>query len=138
MPSPRYRFYYDQDCGFCVFSMKIARGLDFFARVEFLPIQSRNADPDLGHLSDEERFANSHFVDGHRRVPAGEGVLELFSQLPLVAPWVFLLRLIPGHRKVVERLYAWVAENRFRLMPGATCEFRPSQSEVELPGSEPG
>lgn len=85
----------------------------------------------LDHLPMEERYESSHLLRPDGVVEsAGASALALLSLLPLTAPLAWLLRLLPGHRRLVERLYRWVANNRYRFSPNATCGMtRPPELE---------
>lgn len=87
-----------------------------------MALGSSEAQEVLGHIDIEERFESSHILrpDGVLE-SAGASALTLFSLFPLTAPFVWLVRLIPGHRRFIERGYRWVADNRHRFDENATC-----------------
>lgn len=126
--SPRvpvgYRFYWDADCRLCNRLKRIFSALDWGHRVTFVPLLSEAADIDLGHLSWEERMASSHLVTPEGRVHSrGEGALELCRLLPLLAPLVFVFRLLPYNRQIADRAYGWIA--RHRGVPyGGSCKVQ--------------
>lgn len=87
-----------------------------------MAIGSPKADRYLGELDLDAQWASSHFVGPDGQVlSAGRSAMALFSQLPLFAPFVWLFRLLPGHLALVERLYRYVADNRYRFSPDSTC-----------------
>lgn len=119
---PPYTFFYDHDCGFCVRCKTLAHVLDWRRRVRFVPLAGPEADERLGFMDVVERYASSHLAHPDGRVEsAGAGVLGLAALLPLTAPLVWLYRLLPGHRVVLERLYRIVADHRHQILPGSTC-----------------
>lgn len=112
-----YRFYWDEYCRLCNVCKRIGSVLDWSNKVTFIPLLSDAAEVDLGHLSMEVRMASSHLVTPDHQVrSAGEGVLALGALLPILAPFVFVFRLLPGHRALAEKLYVLVSSNR-----GPTC-----------------
>lgn len=98
--------------------------LDWNKRVRFVALGSPEAERVLGHLG-LERFESSHVLrpDGVLE-SGGDSALTLLSLLPLTAPLAWVWRLVPGHRQLTERAYRWVAENRYRFSPNATCGMR--------------
>lgn len=87
-----------------------------------MAIGSPKADRLLAQLDTEQQWATSHYIgpDG-RLLSGGRSALALFSQIPLTAPFVWLFRLLPGHLSLVERLYVYIAENRYKFDPNSTC-----------------
>lgn len=93
--------------------------------MRFVALGSPEANETLAHLSWEEQFESSHIVGPDGVVEsAGASALTLFSLLPLTAPFVWLFRLLPGHRSLAERGYKWVADNRYKFTPNATCGMK--------------
>jgi predicted DCC family thiol-disulfide oxidoreductase YuxK len=111
-PSARPRLFYDQDCGFCRWSLvKVLRwsgdGIDAVA------IQSTTGADALGDLDPEARMASWHLIlpDGSR-FSAGAAVPELMRYLPGLRPIAPLARRFVGPIDVV---YRAVARHRHRL-----------------------
>lgn len=124
-------FFFDGDCGLCQALKRLAQRLDPAGRITYHTLTSAQADQYLGHLGDEERYRASHLVDLERQVFSGaDGAIELCRRLPLVAPFIFCYCLLPGHRRLAATLYCWIAENRHRLWPNATCSFEPKDVGV--------
>ena len=109
---------YDEDCGFCRWSLSWVLRADRRGRLTPLPLGSPEADRLLADLAPAERAASWHLAapDG-RRWSAG------YAAPPL-------LRLLPGGRlpasvlgaapELTDRAYRWVAEHRSafsRLIP---------------------
>lgn len=124
-----YRFYWDSQCRFCNTLKRIGTTLDWKGLVTFVPLQSEAADIDLGHLSYEEKMASSHLVDPLGRVSSrGEGILGLAGLLPLTSPLAFVFRLLPGHQKLADVAYGWVASHR-GVPYGGSCKVDFSNNE---------
>jgi predicted DCC family thiol-disulfide oxidoreductase YuxK len=101
---------YDEDCGFCRWSLSWLLRADRHGRVEPVALGSERADTLLADMPPEERAASWHLgaPDG-RRWSAG------YAAPPL-------LRLLPGGRlpalalgaapELTDRVYRWVADHR--------------------------
>jgi len=104
---------YDEDCGFCRWSVERIRRWDRRGALRFAPIQSAEGDALLGDMDQERRIASWHLVDEAGVVrSAGAGIAPLFRLLPGGAPFSLLARAFP---KSADRLYRVVAGNRDRL-----------------------
>jgi predicted DCC family thiol-disulfide oxidoreductase YuxK len=116
---------YDGDCRLCRKSVEQLRRLDVWHRLSYVNVrengQMRACQPPL----DPERLLQEmHLVtpDG-RRVYHGFAAFRWMAwRLPLLWPLAPLLYL-PGVPTVGQRLYLWIARNRFRLIPchGGVC-----------------
>jgi predicted DCC family thiol-disulfide oxidoreductase YuxK len=127
--APRPRLFYDQDCGFCRWSLlKVLRWSG--DGVEAVPIQSERAIEALGDMDHATRMASWHLVlpDGSR-FSAGAAVPELMGYLPGARPLAPMARLLVRPIDVVYRL---VARNRRRLgryVGERSCELpRPDET----------
>jgi predicted DCC family thiol-disulfide oxidoreductase YuxK len=125
---PRARVLYDGDCPLCRRSVAILRKLDWLGKLEFL--NAREADlPILQHptIAAAPFMDEMHLVtpDG-RRLYHGFGVFRWMAwRLPalwLAAPLLYL----PGVAWIGQRVYLWVARNRFHLVPcqHGVCEIQ--------------
>jgi predicted DCC family thiol-disulfide oxidoreductase YuxK len=119
---------YDADCAFCTRSAQVATRLRLRAQVRSL----QSVDLDALAVSPERAAAELPFVDaagrvwyGHRAVAAALST----SRTPLTLLGRPLgLRLLD---RPLERLYRWVASNRYRLPGGsATCRVEPGDSKI--------
>lgn len=125
-----YRFYWDSNCRFCNSLKALGEVLDWSRRVTFVPLDSDAANIELGHLSEEERWASSHLITPRGEVfSRGDGILALAEQLPLMMPLVVIFRLLPRHRELADKLYGWVSSHR-GVPYGGSCKVSfPSPSE---------
>lgn len=81
-------------------------------------------------MSLEDMSASSHLVSPEGRVYSkGQGILELAAQLPLIAPLVFVFRLLPRHEELADKLYALVAQNRGAPY-GGSCQVNFDDSKT--------
>lgn len=109
----RHILLYDEDCGFCRWSVDRIVRWDRRNAIRATPIQSAVGDRLLADLTEAQRLASWHLVapDG-RRHSAGHAAAPLARVLPAGR----LLALIPGaFPGVTEAAYRWVARNRDRL-----------------------
>lgn len=127
------RFYWDSNCRFCNVMKRAAVALDWGNKVTFLPLDSPAAEIDLGHLSLQERMESSHLVTADGEVHSrGEGALGLAQLLPLLAPLVFVFRLLPYSRPLADRAYRWVASHR-GVPYGGSCKVEFGQHQERTP-----
>ena len=126
---------YDDQCGFCIRSLKVCRVFDLGRRLRFhgasqLRCEAGGPDtfPELAHADVE----NAMFaVAPDRQVTRGFfAVRRLASEVPLLWPLLVLLY-FPGSTRLGPRLYAWVARNRRRF--GCESEV----CDVRAPGRPP-
>ena len=124
----RHVVLYDEDCGFCRWS------LDRLLRWDRRGPPPRGADPErggrrlLGELSEQDRLSSWHLVtpDG-RRYSGGAATGPLARLMPVGAPVALLAETFP---RITDRLYRWVARNRDTLgrrLGERTCAVDPSQ-----------
>ena len=129
MSHKRARVLYDGHCAFCRRSVELLRRLDWLGRLNYADAR------DLAHLpagpgpwQPARLLEEMHVLtaDG-RRVYHGFAALRWLAwRLPLLwpaAPFLYL----PGVPALGQRLYLWVARNRFRLVPchGGVCALPP-------------
>jgi len=122
---------YDGHCAFCRHSVQQLRRLDWLGRLQFGDVRDPSQLPPIQRLLDPIRLLEEMHVlsaDG-QRVYHGFGALRWLAwRLPLLWPIAPLLYL-PGVLSVGQRLYLWVARNRFRIVPchGGICSLTPSR-----------
>jgi predicted DCC family thiol-disulfide oxidoreductase YuxK len=123
---------YDDQCGFCIRSLKVCRALDVGRRLRFHGAaavrRQREGTPAFPQLANAD-FENAMFAVA----PDGSVTRGFFAfrrlvrEVPLL--WPLLVPLyFPGSALIGPRIYAWVARNRGRF--GCKSEL------CELP--EPG
>jgi predicted DCC family thiol-disulfide oxidoreductase YuxK len=104
---------YDDDCGFCRWSLSWALRADRRGRVEPVALGSEQADALLADIPPEERAASWHLVapDG-RRWSGGYAAPPLLRLLPGGRLPAFVLGATP---ELTDRAYRWVADHRSTL-----------------------
>jgi predicted DCC family thiol-disulfide oxidoreductase YuxK len=130
---------YDGHCAFCRKSVELLHRLDWLKRLRFADardpaqvpsVRAWSPDHALTGLDPARLLEEMHVLtaDG-RRVYHGFAALRWLAwRLPLLWPVAPLLYL-PGVLPLGQRLYLWVARNRFRLVPchGGVCTPRSSK-----------
>ena len=124
----RHLVLYDEDCGFCRWSLDRLLRWDRGGRLRATPIQSEEGSRVLADLSEQDRLASWHLVmpDG-RRYSGGAATGPMARLLPAGAPVALLAETFP---RSTERLYRWVARNRDMLGRGLgerACAVDPSK-----------
>jgi predicted DCC family thiol-disulfide oxidoreductase YuxK len=120
---------YDGQCPFCRRSVALLKRLDWLGRLSYIDARDRAHLPAGPPSLDPNRLLQEMHVvtpDG-RHVYQGFGALRWLAwRLPLLWPVAPLLYL-PGVPALGQRLYLWVARNRFRLVPchGGVCAGPP-------------
>jgi predicted DCC family thiol-disulfide oxidoreductase YuxK len=109
----RHVVLYDEDCGFCRWSLDRLLRWDRGDRLRPVPIQSEEGDRLLADLRLEDRLASWHLVapDG-RRTSGGAATAPLARLLPAGAPVALLAETFP---RTTDRAYRWVARHRDEL-----------------------
>jgi predicted DCC family thiol-disulfide oxidoreductase YuxK len=117
---------YDDDCGFCKWSLNKILAWDRGHRLRPVAIQSDEGQILLANVPQSERLDSWHLVlpSGEVR-SAGAAAAPLAELLPAGRPLAFLFRSFPG---LTDRAYRCVAANRNRfarwLRIDASCEVR--------------
>ena len=117
---------YDEDCGFCKWSLNKILAWDRGGRLRPVAIQSDEGQDLLADVPASKRLESWHLIlpSGEIR-SAGAAAAPLVEQLPGGSPLAWAFRRLPGP---TERGYRWVANNRDRLARrlgiDANCEIR--------------
>jgi predicted DCC family thiol-disulfide oxidoreductase YuxK len=117
---------YDEDCGFCRWSLDKLLAWDRRELLSPVSIQSGEGQVLLAGIPEDERLDSFHLVSPSGDVrSAGAACEPLARLLPGGRPLAFIFRTFPG---LTERAYRLVASNRNRLARllriDATCELR--------------
>ena len=112
----RVLLFYDADCGLCTFFRNLVLRLDVRRRIVSIPIGSNEADPYLGDLDEDRRWASMHVVGANGvRSSAGPGFLELLAVLPLVSGLGRLLGAKDSGRRLAHGIYRFTVRLRAGL-----------------------
>ena len=110
---------YDGECPLCRKSVALLKRLDWLGRLAFA--NSRGELPESGVPLDRKRLLEEMHVltPDRQRVYHGFGAFRWIArQMPLTWALVPLLY-VPGVPALGQRLYLWVAKNRYDLVPCA-------------------
>jgi predicted DCC family thiol-disulfide oxidoreductase YuxK len=120
---------YDGQCPFCRRSVELLKRLDWLGRLSYVDARDGAQLPAGPPSLDSNRLLQEMHVvtPDHGHVHHGFAALRWLAwHLPLLWPVAPLLYL-PGVPALGQRLYLWVARNRFRLVPchGGVCAGPP-------------
>ena len=117
---------YDQDCGFCKWSLDKILAWDRTKRLRAVPIQSDEGGRLLAEVDPNARLDSWHLMRADGTLySAGAAAAPLARILPGGRPLAFLFAALPG---LTERAYRYIADRRDRwarlLRIDAGCELR--------------
>ena len=128
MAADRALVLYDGQCPFCRKSVELLRRLDWLGRLTYVDARGPSRLPPGASLDPARLLEEMHVLTPERRVYHGFAALRWLAwRLPLL--WALApLLYIPGVPALGQRLYLWVARNRFRLVPchGGVCTLPPA------------
>jgi len=108
--SPKWPVLYDQDCGFCRWSLDKILLWDRRQALRPVAIQSDEAEQLLAAVPRDEWLESWHLVLPSGEVRSGGAAAEPMARLlPGGRPLAFLFARFPG---ITDRAYRWVAANR--------------------------
>ena len=119
----RAQVLYDGQCAFCRKSVELLRRLDWLHQLTYGDARDLTHLPAGASLEAARLLEEMHVLTPDRHVYHGFGALRWLAwRLPLLWPLAPFLY-IPGVPALGQRLYLWVARNRFRLVPchGGVC-----------------
>lgn len=125
-PVPPRPILYDDDCGFCKWTLDKILAWDRHRRLRPVAIQSDEGATLLASVAEERRLDSWHLIlpSGEVR-SAGAAAAPLVELLPAGRPLAAIFRAFP---RSTERAYRAVANNRGRLARivgvDATCQLR--------------
>ena len=126
MADPEATVLYDEDCGFCKWSLDKILAWDRSQKLRPVPIQSEEGQRLLSGVPEGRRLDSWHLVDAEGSVrSAGAAAPPLFDLMPGGRPLAAAGRAFP---RATERAYRAVAGNRDRLARllriDASCQVR--------------
>jgi predicted DCC family thiol-disulfide oxidoreductase YuxK len=120
---------YDGQCPLCLRSVGILKRLDWLGMLTYVNARDRQQLPASDAPLDPERLVQEMHVltpDGRRLYHGFAALRWIAWRLPVFWPFAPFLY-IPGIPQLGQRLYLWIARNRFRLVPchGGVCTLPP-------------
>lgn len=115
MASPPHTLLFDSDCPMCTFQSRLLSWLDWFGRVEMVPLKDPRAGGIAPGITREDLLEAIHCITPEGQVHRGARAIRFLGmRIPLLVP-VGLFLWVPGVIFVAERIYAWVSRNRHLL-----------------------
>jgi predicted DCC family thiol-disulfide oxidoreductase YuxK len=116
---------YDEDCGFCKWSLDKILAWDRSWRLRPIAIQSDEGGRLLAAIDPEARLGSWHLISDGELFSAGAAAAPLARILPGGRPLAAVLSAFPAH---TDRAYRYIARHRSRwarlLRIDANCELR--------------
>ena len=110
---------FDGDCAFCQRSIRILKALDWFKRLSFQNARDQaHWPPSAEPLSMDRLVEEMHVVtpDRQHAYPGFRAFRWMAWRIPLTLPSAPFLYL-PGVLWLGNRIYRWIARNRYNLVP---------------------
>jgi predicted DCC family thiol-disulfide oxidoreductase YuxK len=119
---------YDGDCALCRKTTSILKRLDWLRQLKFHNCRdTAGISANSAHLEPARMIAEMHLLTPDRKKAlSGFGAVRwIAGRVPLLWP-LYPLLFIPGMPKLGQRIYLWIARNRFQLMPcrDGVCTIR--------------
>ena len=106
---------YDAECPLCTFQMKLLTWLDWFGRLQLIPISTPRAQELAPNLTREELLEAIHCVTTEGHQYRGARCIRFVGlRMPLLLP-IALVLWMPGVIWIAEKIYMWVSRNRHLL-----------------------
>ena len=122
MPREKHVVLYDSDCALCTFQMRMITWLDWFNKVEWIPINDERSDDIAPELTREELREAIHCITPQDKIHRGARCVRFLGmRMPLLVP-IALFLWIPGVIWVAEKFYMWVSRNRYTLSKIFGCK----------------
>jgi len=129
----RPRLLYDGQCPLCQRSVAVLKKLDWSRKVDYRDARDPANLPDLDPPLEPARLLEEmHLVTTRNRVYHGFGALRWLAwRMPLL--WLVAAFLcIPGVPWVGQKVYLWIARNRYQLVPcrDGVCTVPPRKAKA--------
>jgi predicted DCC family thiol-disulfide oxidoreductase YuxK len=132
--------FYDGQCRLCQKSVALLKKLDWRKVLVYVDVREKDH-PAVKTLpvSNGQLLQEMHVLTPRKEIHHGFYAFRWMAwKLPLLWPVVPFLYL-PGIPKIGQRVYLWVARNRFRLVPchGGVCTIQKQPEQTETFGHRP-
>src|SRR5262245_29767977 len=122
---------YDGLCPLCTRTVSILKRFDWLGRLHFHNCRDTAAIPvNSAHLEPARMIQEMHVLmpDRTKAYSGFRAARWIAGRIPLLWP-VYPLLFIPGMPRLGQRLYLWIAKNRFRLLPcrDGVCTIPPER-----------
>jgi predicted DCC family thiol-disulfide oxidoreductase YuxK len=121
---------YDEDCGFCRWSVDKLKASDMRRRLTFAAIQSPRGAELLYAVPEAQRLDSMHAVSLDGRVwSGGQAVRVILAQLPGGSILASIAAALPGATETTYRLVARHRERLGRMLGQRACSVDPTTGE---------
>jgi predicted DCC family thiol-disulfide oxidoreductase YuxK len=122
---------YDGLCPFCIKNVSLLKRLDWLGRLQFHDCRDTAGIPtNTAHLEPAHMIEEMHVLTPDRTTAYSgfRAVRWVAGRVPILWP-LYPLLFIPGMPRVGQRLYLWIARNRFHLLPcrDGVCTIPPKR-----------
>lgn len=110
----KHLVFYDAECPLCSSAKAVIKKLDWFRRIEWVPVQKIEQSDRFDFLKDRDIYDRIHMISSEGQLYAGfYTVRKLLTVLPLTFPigWAAYL---PFMDKIFGPLYMWISKNRYQ------------------------
>jgi predicted DCC family thiol-disulfide oxidoreductase YuxK len=108
----RHTVLFDDECPLCTFQSRMLTWVDWFHRLELVPLSNELASQLAPHLSREDLQEAIHCIARDGRIHRGARCIRFVGmRLPLLFPLALFLW-IPGVIQIAEVVYQWISRNR--------------------------
>ena len=113
LPNAPLLVFYDEECGYCRWSVAQLLRFDRDQRLRLIAIQSPEGERSLADVAPELRLESAHLIDGEGKLfSGGDAAAPIAAALPALAPTAALLRRLSSP---VNASYNLIAANRERI-----------------------
>jgi predicted DCC family thiol-disulfide oxidoreductase YuxK len=131
---PTLFFLYDLECPLCLRTKIIVNHLDYFKKIEFIPVQvGIHKFEEIKKLSFEILVENVHCIDSTGKIYIGMDVyLQVLKRIYYFFPLYLIFSLYPFY-SIGKRIYGIVSRNRYTYRCNEeNCEIQIKQSPPDL------
>jgi predicted DCC family thiol-disulfide oxidoreductase YuxK len=123
----KYVILYDEDCGFCRWSLSKVLALDRDRHLRPVPLQGEESDMLLRRMDHSRKLASWHLVDEEGTIYSGGAALgPLLRILPFGGPFALLASSFPGAGDFLYRLVAANRELLGKIIGEQACAVDPA------------
>lgn len=122
---------FDGECALCRKTTGILKRFDWLHQLQFHNCREVESIPaNEAHLDPERMIAEMHVLSPDRRMAVSgfRAVRSIARHLPVLWP-IFPLLFVPGMTRLGQKIYLWIARNRFQLVPchESVCTIPPKR-----------
>ncbi|GAC1478347.1 MAG: hypothetical protein NVS1B4_22010 [Gemmatimonadaceae bacterium] len=125
--SPVYTVIYDGECRLCVPLANALRRWDRIGLLEVIPSQQEGVLARFPWIPAPAYADSLQLVAPDGQTVQGAAAIERLLDLLPRGGWISWVFAIPLVRRFADRIYRWVARNRYRLGCGSHCQIRPAK-----------